>query len=458
MFFPFENKYPFRCIFAVGGFFVAILGTHSRAELSQESTSLESSSVVELPIQEPDEPLPASQLDKTSKLAEPNVEINGVGHPDSKWRVRPTLTVRISADDNIFISHNNRESDVYFTFVPGIALGWGEFRSELLGVAATEYEHRFELPETDLGLEKRNYFFARYTPNVIIFTDHGAENSVDQDALVDTQWQFSKLTLGLKSRFQTLSGGDIDVGTRIDRTLFTVDATSRYDISDKTSAEVNFGFSNRDYQGALDSHEFTNQDWLNYLILPKINLGIGMNLGYLSVQSSPNQTFEQGLLRASYQASAKLALNAQTGVEFRQIESSLGRDSTNSVFGMGGNYTPFDGTDIMVDAYRRTESSATAVGENITYTGINARIRQRVLQKYYLMLTGGYSNAIYEETLFSADFQREDNTISLRPSLLFDLTRRSSMELAYEFRRNDSSISSLSFVDNLATLTVNIAF
>jgi len=382
----------------------------------------------------------------------PTVIINGADYTLGNWHVRPTLSTTVTYDDNIFISNVNREGDLYLTISPGIALGWGDFRSELLN--SDSREHWLELVPDDL--ERLNYFFTRYTASENLFLKHTGQDSLDEDAALDTQFQFSRLTLGLKTGVQTLSSPDIEIGGRIHRTVYNTELTSKYEIGEKGSVEVNFDEATTDYRaGALDSTEIANQDWFNYAVTPKIISSIGTRISYLDVQDNPGQTAEQFLLRTIYQAGAKLSINADLGVEFRQIESG-GHNRTDGVFGIGANYQPFDGTGVTLTANRHTDSSASVAGEDVTVTGIDAEIHQRLFQKFYLVLGAGYSDSVYREIL-TLSTHREDNYVYLRPSTTLYLTRWASLRLSYQFQSNQST-TTFGFTDNMTMLQLDVVF
>ena len=76
--------------------------------------------------------------------------------------------------------------------------------------------------------------------------------------------------------------------------------------------------------GLIDSGTLSGDLFINYTYSPKLTVGIGGTFGYNWVDSfNPDQTYEQGNLRATYQVSGKVNLNASVGVEFRQFEGDF---------------------------------------------------------------------------------------------------------------------------------------
>jgi len=188
-------------------------------------------------------------------------------------------------NDNIFISESNEQEDFIFTIAPGVAVGRGEFRSELANLSS--YQNRFD-PDRSEMVASTNYIFLHYVPSVTLFADHSGENSFDNDVTLDGQYEWKRLTIGLKGRFQTLNVPDVDLGARVKRNLFTGALTSKYDYSAKTSFEFNLFNSIRDYAGdRVDTVEYRAQAWVNYQARPKITLGVGLTYGRVELSRGP---------------------------------------------------------------------------------------------------------------------------------------------------------------------------
>jgi hypothetical protein len=371
-----------------------------------------------------------------------------------KWKVTPHVVLKTGFDDNIFISAQNRQSDFFGVLSPGIAFGLGEFRQHLkeFGSYAQQYEDHPR--EEAVFFETRRFFFANYTASAIAFVDHSEENAVDHDVSLAGRWTFQKLSLGFRAGLQTLSNSDIDVGGRVKRTITDTEITARYEFSEKTSMEANFSRLGLNYEQALDSTEWKNQNWVNYRVFPKTQLGVGLAVGRLEVDEGAVQSFEQGLVRAHYLGTGKLSFDGELGVEFRQIEDH-GGNRTTPIFALGATYSPFVATELSLRGSRRTLASASKAGENYVLTGVEGRIRQRFFQRFYVSTATGYERSAYESVDGRGEANRTDNVFFTRPSLEFDVTKWASMEVAYEFRENDSTNPGSGFTENLATIQIS---
>lgn len=357
--------------------------------------------------------------------------------------------VRAAYESNIFIREHGAEDDFIFTIQPGLAVGWGDFKSELYG--PNSFRHRFE---RYLG---KDYIFADYSPSYTWFANHGREDSFDHDARLEGEWTIRRLTLGVRARYLTENVAEPDIGDRVEERHLNVALTSRYDYSGKTSFEVNAYYNGLDYAGnRVDTREWKNDDWLNYQISPKIKLGVGGAVAYVNRSSGPTQNYEQGLVRAKYDATQKLTVAVTAGAEWRQTQDSPNR--TDGVFQFDLAWTPSEGSYIYLQAYRRAYNSGIEGSEYFLATGVSVEYRQRLFQRFFFDLTAGWQNADYKDELGSPNFGRSDDLYFVRPGVGFDITTWLNCEITGEYQKNDSSIPGHSYDTTIAAVRLNLLF
>ncbi len=366
--------------------------------------------------------------------------------PDRKWKVIPFAGFEVSWTDNLFASATRRRSDFFSIISPGLAAGWGDYGGEIRHLGS--YGQHFEPLDLEPDNLPKNFTFGRYNLNATFFARNSDQNVVNHDAMIAGRWEGGKLTLGTRFYLQTLSDLDIEVGGRVNRTVYGGEITSNYSLTGKTSLELNLYNRSYDYSRQLSWQEWMVEDWVDYQIRPKTKLSFGTRLGIVGVQSSPTQTFEQLVGRVAYAANAKLGFSLDGGVEWRQFGAG-GGDEVFGVFNLSATYTPFDGTLLSVNAHRRNSPSVVLSGDNIIATGVSALVRQRFQQRYLFTVEGGYENSVYQSRIAGAGRGREDNTTYIRSGVSFDVTRKLSVEAAFQHRRNDSSLADLSFTENV---------
>jgi hypothetical protein len=352
--------------------------------------------------------------------------------PPSRWKWKRSLSLGVSADDNVYLSSTHKQSDVIFTLGGNFQLLWGLKKEE-------------------------SYLAIDYSPSVIVFADHSRANAFDQKVGVGGQWRIAKLTLGVQAGAQSLSGSDTDVGGRANRSLWQVSLQAKYDYSTKTSFEVNLAPNAADYSHYLDSIEWTNSNWIDYQVFPKTRVGAGLTFGYLKPAGSSAQTYQEALVRITNPMSGKLTVNASGGVQYRQLGSGGGTQTT-PVFRVGASYQPFDGTAISVDASRRIYSSAATVGQNFAATGGTVSVRQRLFKRVFATVAGGYEDATYQSTESQGGTSRHDQYVFVRPSVSFEFRKWVNLELYYQYRSNTSTAAFSAFDSNIAGLQAAISF
>lgn len=335
--------------------------------------------------------------------------------------VFPRVTGGITFDDNIYIQERDKTADVIWNFSPGLLL------------AAGDYEKK-----------ETSYAYLDYAPTFLLFTEETRNNAIDHEAKLDLDWHPGKFSLGLQQTFSDYSGSVVDVGNRVDRQIYLTALQLQYEISPKTSVEINGTQSVNCYENVQSFNEWTAGTWLDYWLTPKVRVGAGLTGGWVDNESSVDQTYQQGLARVAYSMTAKLDLHASAGVEVRQFED--GRDNrVNGVFTLGTTYKPQEQTDIILEAHRRTLSSVVLVDQNYVTTGLNGTVRQRFLAKYVASLSLGYDHLEYFATREGVTSDRSDDYFYARIGMEMEVTDKLGVGVFYQFRENNSSDSVFGF-------------
>ena len=399
-------------------------------------------------------PLPTSSDTDTSggPAGSTSVPVESATVVKPAWDFAVGVRTSVTYDDNLFISPDNRLSDVEFALTPVVALGWGDVRSAMH--EELPFPHRFDEP-IDVE-EERNLILVLYAPTAFFFADHNSENSLDQDASVVLQWHFPKLDISFISRYQTLSGADLDLGNRADRTFVDSFLRAHYKISNKFSVETRFENGIHDYDLGQSVVSWQNENFLDYQLRPKTVLGVGIALGRLEYDQGDNQVFERALARVVYSPTDKISLKARTGLEFRQFDS--GKEELNPVFGLGATYLPSNSTIISLEASRDVNSTAQITRSSVKRTSFSIDVQQRFHQFIYLTLSAGYTNAVYDLAPGVVTAGRTDDVFYIYPSIGFDITRHASLQIGYRYLRDESSLPAFTFTDNRISVQLNLSF
>jgi hypothetical protein len=372
-----------------------------------------------------------------------------------QWGVR--LTVRGVYDDNIFLSHFDRQHDWYVAIEPAITIGFG-----------------------DIVGRQGSYIRLDYAPSIFLYTDHDDLNGAQHLIRLEGQHGFGRLILGLSQDVQLLNGGHLDrsgldasaislagsinaaTSGTTDAQLYETNFSGSYDLSDKTFISGGIIYRRQDFNTLISSDEFSGNLFFNYKYSPRLAFGIGGSGGYRTVDLGPDETFEQGLLRVQYQATGKIAVNASAGVEVRQFDNFNGfssrSDHISGVYEIGATYQPFDGTVITLRGSSRVLSSATVAFNDFLATNILLGVRQRLLQRVFVGFTGGYEHAHYFDTVPGLNISRDDDYFLIEPAVDVMVTRWFTVGAYWLYRTNESPIARFDYHENQAGMRASFTY
>ena len=380
------------------------------------------------------------------------------------WKMfnfRPRLATGVTYDDNIDLRRKDELQDIIWNVSPGILAEAGDRSAG----------------EKFLSLD--------YAPNILKFTEHDEFDAVDHSAQLRGLLPFAKLTLGGSAGFQQLSTPEIELGIRVKRDLYTLALTSSYEVSPKTSLELNGSYHETDYgdRRFISSQEWTGQAWVNNQISSKVNVGFGLVGGLLQQDQGPSQIYERVLFRAIYTLTYKLDLTASVGGEWRQyqpfshvtgIRIVITPTSTNTfpvvtqekaasrfspVFDIGATYRPREGTSLKLLAYRRDQNSPTIAGYNYLTTGISVSVRQRFWERFAVSFGGSLENSSYHSDLQNQTLDHDDNYYGVNAGLDALITQRWTAGVVIQHRSSDSNKPyGTIFKDNQVVLQTSYSF
>ena len=326
----------------------------------------------------------------------------------------PRAYASVFYDDNIFIRETDKVDDLVWALRPGITV-----------------------TSSDMTTNGGKSLTISYDPSFLIYTDQTDRSTINHAAALSASLAFTKLSLGLSQTVSSATDPVVEAGTRADRLALGTALTSRYAFGEKLSAEMNFGLDITDYPDRYNSWDWSNRDWLNYQYSSRLNVGVGLTLGYIDMEDFPDQNYEDLLLRAIYSASEKLDVNASVGLDWRQYRSGVD-DTLAPVWDVAAVYRPRERTSLSLGLFQRYSSSAFYGNQNNLSTGVNVGVRQEFLTRYVLSVTARYYHSDYEATDPGASTRGTDDVFLVRPQFEVQLKERWTAGVSYEFSHNAS--------------------
>jgi hypothetical protein len=380
-------------------------------------------------------PLTDPNVDGMPPLGDPEMELLEVPEEaeDRMWRLRPYLKTGVTYDDNIFITNTNRTADIIYNVAAGFAFQLGDYR----------------------GLQN-NYLLLEYLAEGFFFTDHPAQNSLDQALNLLAQYRINQAALQFESIFRSLDGADRQVGTFTSRLLFFNALRLVYQYSEKTDLDFEANQRTNYYPQQLSSYTWETRAAFDYQILPKTKIGLQAVLGLNQVEDSPDRWYQTLNARAAYDLTGKLTVKSSVGIQFNQYVGGGEPMRILPVFALGAEYELTPKTLFKLTAYRNMQASPSLEGQDYIATGGEAGIRQQFAENLSFGLAAGYENDTYVANTTAVKASRVDNFYFFRPSLSYSFLKYLNATLAYEYRANSSNFQSDTWLDNRVNFELSL--
>jgi hypothetical protein len=371
------------------------------------------------------------------------------------FKLFPRATAAMVYDDNITIQPVNRQADLIWSFSPGATLMAGSPGVDI--AQGTSFETLRMLgrqPYLEADAQPAKLFLVDYAPNFRLFTSHDQYSGVDESALLTAVYSLARLTLGLDQDYVKLLSAVNDVGTLTEVQTLKTRVTAKYDLSDRTSLEVNGQYLNTSYpsNNLFGSRQWVNQDWLNRKLFSQVTAGLGLDLEYWDIDRNSSQTSEQALARAIYWLASKLELTVSAGPEWRQYEGNAPA-TLEPVFNLAGTFYPRDSTTVTLEGHRLQQPSAYA-GADFIVTGFSLALRQRLAARWTVAVTSGYDQVQYRATAAPGSVSRADDSFSAKLGLDYRFSGRWMGGVFYRHREDLSNQGAIGFQDNQAGVQV----
>jgi hypothetical protein len=281
-----------------------------------------------------------------------------------------------------------------------------------------------------------------YSPAFLFYIQGTRGDEITHAGQMRARLLFPKLELGLNQGITMIADPDVDVSTRTRRNSYRTRLTSLYAVGEKTSAEINLGLSIIDYQSDAYSGSWraANDNWFNYEYSPKLTGGVGVTLGYSEIERSPNQTFQQVLLRAIYAVAERVTLTLSGGGEIRQYRGDGVGDRVSPVWTAVGAFQPRDGTMVTLQANQQFQNSASLTGQDLMRVGGRVALRQRVYRRLSMNVSGTYYHSEYRAAATGVTASRVDDSFLTQIEFETQLGHRLRMGVFYDYQNNQSNL------------------
>lgn len=283
-----------------------------------------------------------------------------------------------------------------------------------------------------------------YTPTLTLYSNNNFKNTFENAAGLTWGGAYNDWVFGASQSYAASSAPTVQTGTQTSQENYLTTVSASYNFNSKMSVDLganqNFNFADQ-----FDSYrEWSTLDWLNYQFWPRLSVAAGIGLGYDDVQASPDMLFEQYQARIQWRATDKVSFQLHGGVEDRQFLSGGQSDLISPVFDGTIQYQPFEVTKLSLTAQRSVAPSyfQNQTTENTSFSG---DLNQRLLENFYLDLTGGYEITKYTAAATGIAVNREDDYYFLNVKLSCTFLKRGNVAVFYQLGDNSSTLAGYGF-------------
>jgi Putative beta-barrel porin 2 len=298
-----------------------------------------------------------------------------------------------------------------------------------------------------------SHWTLHYTPTWTFYSSKRFENSLDHMASLSWGTTYNDWVLGLSQHYSRSNDALIETGAQTEQEKYTTAAQASYQFNTKMSMDLgvnqNFNFSSqaRNSASLTNSREWSTMDWLNYAFWARLNIGLGLGFGYINEDVGPDMIYEQYQGRVNWRATDKISFHLNGGLQDQQFLTSDEGDMVTPIFGASVQYQPFDQTQLSLNA-NRTVSASSLENQVTETTAITADLKQRLLGKLNLDLSGSYNSTKYVATIFGFSLGRTDDYYAFNARLSCPFLKRATAAVFYQYSDNSSSARGYTFSSN----------
>ncbi len=300
-----------------------------------------------------------------------------------------------------------------------------------------------------------------YTPTLRFYSSSDFNDTLDHYIRLLWGTTYEDWVFGLSQICDISSQPLVETGEQTDQQTYLTTLTASYQFNSTMSMDAEVKQEIISADEFQSSKEWSTLDWLNYTFWARLDAGVGLGFGYVDVETGSDMSYEQFQGRVNWRATDKLSFQVHGGVEVRQFLDGGQDDAVNPVAGAMIQYEPLEHTRLSLHALHTvdtalvtTSSSESQVTETSSVTG---RVRQRLFEKVFLDLEGGYSNIQYVASN-SSNEDREDDYYTFNSRLSCEVLKRGTAAVFYQYGEVSSTDEGYSFTGNQVGLELEYRF
>lgn len=341
--------------------------------------------------------------------------------------VRPHVIYRILYSDGLQVAPGRSTSTTINSFSPGFLVEFG------------------------------THWIFDYTPTWNEYTSKDFKDTLDHTAKLAWGTSYGAWVLRASQDFNRTTTPLIQTGRQTRQTDHVTNINASYLFASNLSAETALNRSSRLVSDFNDTHDWSITEFLHVKTTPQLDSALGVKYGEVKASDSPDMYFFQYLARVAWQATNKLSMELQGGLENRHIDQTGADNLLNPVINALVLYRPVETTQLSFSASRDTSVSYFS-NQIIESSRYGILLEQRLLTRFRATAGLEHQEAEFRSTLPSAFVGRKDKNYSFTAGLRTTVLRRVDLTLQYRRSRNTSNVEAFEFTSNQVGLEVGYRY
>ena len=285
-----------------------------------------------------------------------------------------------------------------------------------------------------------------YIPKWVRYSSSLFQDTVDQSAKLGTNLTYEDWAFQVAQAYSKSADPLIETGRQTGQQSYGTDFKGLYGsgAAQQLSLEVDFDQNILFATLSPSTYNWTNADWVHYLITPQLDFAAGSGFGYTHEDPGIDSAYLEPQAKIVWKPSVKVTLDVQAGLEERRYYTADRETSQTPSFSANFTYEPVETTKLTATGNRGLGSSLFADLVTVSTT-FDLQISQRLLTYFYLSLEGSTAKINYISTESALSTVRGDTTDSAQASLSTVIFRRITIGLSASRVRNASSQSGFAF-------------
>jgi hypothetical protein len=313
-------------------------------------------------------------------------------------------------------------------------------------------------------LEIGKHWALDYTPTFSFYSSDKFRDTVAHSVSLTGGTQYNDWNFGLSQTYMKSTDPLAETGAQTDQQSFGTSLSAACILNEKFSLDLGLNQRIQDTTGYQGSRDWSTSAFLNYQFFPRLTVGLGTVLGFVNVDTGPDQGYEQLQARVNWRITDKLGLSLTAGGEDRQFFSSGLSDSMTPTLSAALQYQPRERTQFSLTASHAVAPSLFAFSPATETSSVSAGINQRLFKKFQLELNGSYNASDYKVSLpgfvlppgFALD--RQDDYYAFSARLSHPFLKRGNISIFYQYSDNKSTAALFTYRSTQIGCQVGYAF